>query len=149
MPSTDCSCSGAPLLHAAAALLLKSLNATESRDVSLDKRLPAVAIMKPVASSLLLLLLLHVVAALALPPPAHAPPTIYVDCSHGSNIFGDGSASSPLSSPNAARDLIRSLQPLTSDVTAAGKMAAVHAHICRALESGSRVPSSRADECAD
>lgn len=71
--------------------------------------------MKAAASSLLLL---HVVAALALPMPAHhSPPTIYVDCSRGSDIFGDGSASSPLSSPNAARDLIRSLQPLTSDVT--------------------------------
>jgi hypothetical protein len=72
--------------------------------------------MQAAASSLLLLL--HVVAALALPLPAHhAPPTIYVDCSHGSNTSGDGSSSSPLSSPNAARDLIRSLQPLTSDVT--------------------------------
>ena len=54
--------------------------------------------------------------ALLLPSP-RGPVTIYVDCSGGSDSLGDGTASSPLASPTAARDYIRSLQPLAADVT--------------------------------
>jgi hypothetical protein len=62
-------------------------------------------------------LLPHFAAAIALvTPAADAPLTLHVDCSGGSDVLGDGSASAPLASPSAARDVIRSLQPLASDV---------------------------------
>ena len=62
------------------------------------------------------LLLLPLVAAVVLLPDTHAALTIHVDCSAGSDVSGDGSAAAPLASPSAARDYIRTLQPLTSDV---------------------------------
>lgn len=63
-------------------------------------------------------LLLPLVSCFALLLPApRGPVTIYVDCSGGSDSLGDGTASSPLASPTAARDYIRSLQPLAADVT--------------------------------
>jgi hypothetical protein len=64
-----------------------------------------------------LALFLPVVASFALLLPALRDPLIiYVDCTTGKD-FGDGSLASPLPSPTAARNYIRSLQPLTSDVT--------------------------------
>jgi hypothetical protein len=60
-------------------------------------------------------LLLPMISCFALLLPS--PVTIYVDCSAGSDSFGHATASSPLASPTAARDRIRSLQPLTADVT--------------------------------
>ena len=69
--------------------------------------------------ALLLLLLLLAGTALALPlsnPSSPTPLTIFVDCDSGSDAAGNGSAQDPLASPTAARDRIRSLQPLASDV---------------------------------
>ena len=67
----------------------------------------------------LLLLLLLAGTALALPlsnPSSPLPLPLFVDCDSGSDAAGDGSAQDPLASPTAARDRIRSLQPLASDV---------------------------------
>jgi hypothetical protein len=72
----------------------------------------------PFIFSLALLLLFSSSLALA-PPTPHDPLTIHVDCSSGNDLLGDGSSSSPLASPTAARNYIRSLQPLTQDIIVA------------------------------
>ena len=66
--------------------------------------------------ALLLLLLAGTAPALPLSNPSSLPLTIFVDCDRGSDAAGDGSAQDPLASPTAARDRIRSLQPLACDV---------------------------------